>query len=135
MPYFGGGYKHVVAKKEVLRVEISDCIGNTLTPGMIVAYSSGSKLKFGVYEGVFKLSSGKNTRYRIQLCTAKKLKVRRNIIGSLTYDKENDEFSAPKNLVVVRNPLFHLGNENVAICLQAIDLLKDEGHLPQDFKI
>jgi hypothetical protein len=101
---------------------------------MIVAYSAGSKLKFGVYEGVAKIGYGKNMRYRIQLCTAKGMKVRRNVLGSLTYNKQDDEFSIPENLVVVQNPLYHLGNDAVAACLQAIDVLKDEGHLPDDFK-
>lgn len=134
---YGGSkypYRRSPEPKEVLRIEISDCIGNPLEPGMIVAYAAGSKLKFGVYEGVTKIGIGSNTRYRIQLCTAKGMKVRRSVLGSLTYDKKEDEFSIPENLVVVKNPLYHLGSDAVAACLQAIDVLKDEGHLPDDYK-
>lgn len=124
------GY-YSVEPKEVLRVEITDSIYNTMSPGMIVAYAAGSVLKFGVYEGVAKIG----TRYRIQLCTAKGLKVRRNVLGKITYDDKADEFSPPENIIVVDNPLFRLGSDKIAGCLQAIDILKDEGHLPHDFKV
>lgn len=136
-------------KEKVYRIEISDCIGNDLSPGMIIAYAAGAKLKFGVYEGVAKIKdfytsfssrslgavNGRvSYRYRIQICTVKSGKVRRNIVGAINYDKDSDEFSNPENLVVVKNPLYHLGSKEVAMCLQAIDRLKDEGHLPHDFK-
>lgn len=122
-------------KKTVHRVEITDCIGNEICPGMIVAYSTGSKLKFGVYEGVAVTGTTKKKQYRVQLCQADGLKVRRNIVGYLKYNKENDDYSPAENLVAVKNPLYHLGNEDIASCLQAIDVLKDKGYLPNDFKL
>jgi hypothetical protein len=121
-------------EKEVLRIEITDCIGNELSPGMIVAYSAGAKLKFGVYEGVAKMTTSHgNSRYRLQLCTARNNRIRRQVIGMLSYEGVG-QFSAPENTVVVKNPLYHLGSTSVAECLQAIDRLKDEGHLEDDFK-
>lgn len=135
MSYYKGYRRRKTTEtKEILRIEISDCIGNELTPGMIIAYSAGAKLKFGVYEGVAKMTAGSRSRYRLQLCTARNNKIRRQVMGLLSYNKDADEFSAPQNLVVVKNPLYHLGNQAVAECLQAIDKLKDEGLLPDDFK-
>lgn len=129
-----GSYWSKPEKRMILRVSISDTIGNELSPGMIVAYSSGAKLKFGVYEGVAKIGELNNARYRILLCTANNNIIRRNVIGKISFDKKSKEFSSPENLVVVKNPLYHLGNHSVASCLMAIDRLKDEKILPDDFK-
>lgn len=135
-------YKNIQNKeREIFRVEISDAIHNSLSPGAIVAYSAGSKLKFGVYEGVVRSefntanSVKKIITYRVQICTAKGLKVRRTVVGSISYNKEKDEFSMPDSIIVVDNPLFRLGSDKIGACLQAIDILKEEGHLLADFKL
>jgi len=126
-------------KKEILRITISDCIGNELAPGSIVTYSSGAKLNFGVYEGVAKTVPFRGRpnefSYRIQLCKASASagKVRRQVVGSI--ELVDGEFTSPGNMVVIKNPLYALGNSEVGKCLGAIDRLKDEGHLPEDFKV
>lgn len=144
MPYYGKNKKGPKPywkdksnlTKKVFRTEISDYVGNELFPGCIVAYSSGSVLRFGVYEGVVRTEWNGHYTYRLQLCkTTKKGNVRRSVIGKLEYNKQSQEYSIPKNVVVIKNPLYALANPEIKKCMGAIDKLKDEGHLPQDFKV
>ena len=131
--------KAYVSDKEVLRISISDCLNNEISPGNIVAYSSGASLSFGVFEGVAKsmpyyYNKSKDYSYRIQLCIISYSgKVRRQLLGRLNLI--DGEFTKAKNMVVINNPLYFLDNSDLAKCLEAIDLLKEEGHLPQDFKV
>lgn len=126
------------AEKEVIREPIIDCLGNEVLPGNIIAYASGTGIKFGVYEGIAKVIKNwraKSITYRVQICTARhpSNSPRRQVFGEIAYD--GNSFKDAENIVAVRNPLFCLHNKKIAHCLRAIDYLKDEGILPNDYKL
>lgn len=127
-------------KKQVIRESISDCIGNDIEIGTIIAYSTTPKqLSFGVYEGVALVEHLANdkvykTSCKVQVCVGTKNgKVRRSTFGVIT--KTEEGFTAPQNIVVIKNPIYHIQNEKLARCLIAIDKLKDQNFLPKDFSI
>lgn len=121
---------------EIIPAPIYDTMGNLLTPGSIVAYPAGTKLKFGVYEGVARVLGYKSQyQYRMYLCTANKGKVRRNMVGYVSFNNSSNDFDPAEAFVEIKNPLYHLDNPNLSSLLQAIDKLKDEGILDKNFKL
>lgn len=121
---------------DIIPAQIYDAMGNLLKPGTIIAYPAGTKLKFGVYEGLVKTVGWHgDSQYRMYICIWAKNKVRRSMVGNIKYNSDSKEFEPAEEFVAIKNPLYHLDNPKLAPLIVAIDKLKDEGILNKNFKL
>ena len=137
-------------------IEIVDLVGEPVKPGSLVAFSKSGvgELQVGIVIDIFPdrltyFIKSRRKRYK-KIQTGKGMPpVGPNKYKHKTYQKTflgygewkirkgwislvKDKFTQNR-LVVVKNPLFLLSNENIANQLEIIDMAKDAGLLPQDY--
>jgi hypothetical protein len=141
--YYSWNKKEVFSEyRGLYKTELTDSIGNNISIGAIVAFSTMPKeLNFGVYRGVQIIVNKKSDKVisiyeKISVMSRNYGKtVRKHAFGQLEFDEENDCYKPIKNVIVITSPLFCLQNIKIAGCLDAIDRMKSKGELPEDFKL
>lgn len=133
-----------------LDIEVTDMLGRELKPGDIIAFPSGSNLKFAVFAGIQILNrtteyydhayisrygyrGGYRTRKYIDLapvtytCTRKDKKKKN--IRKKDWDRESGSFECA---IRVDNPVFHIDKGGISGCFIVRDELLDDGIIKKE---
>lgn len=137
-------------------IEIVDLIGEPVKPGSLVAFSKSGvgELQVGIVIEVFSdrltyFIKSRRRKYKYKSTTipfspiysglGRIKKKDKTFIGYGEWKIRKGWISlvpgqsTQNRLVVIKNPLFLLSNENIANQLEIIDMAKDAGLLPEDY--
>jgi len=132
---------------------MTDLFGEKILLGSLVAFTKGNQLDLEI--GIVIRMDKYNINYPIK-CTkhvykyepkrngkrrfGKKIKTQRTVIGSKegirsSWISINEDTELQGRFVVIKNPLFHLNNPAIIAQLEIMDMAKDKGLLPEDYKL